>query len=385
MMDPSTTSGERLTHDTQQFLATSIPGTERVLCDELRELGFSGVRFNRGAIPFRGTWREGWRACLVSRIAQRVRVLLHRFPAPDQEALYAGVRAVDWRPFISWRQTISVGAVCRASSIRHSGYAALKVKDAIVDQIRGDGGKRPSVSREDPDVRVYLYLLKDRASIYLDLSGESLHRRGYRMETGEAPLRETLAAAILHLSGWDRSTPLVDPMCGSGTIAIEAALWASGRPPGLARDRFGFERWADFGDEEKRIMRELRGELRGATSGKVPRILAFDLDESVLAAARSNARRAGVRISFKRRSVFDLQGDGACKILVTNPPYGVRLGTGPDFFRRVGAVFSRLHGWRVCLLAGSPDYECSISLRPSQKVPLPNGDLKCDFLTYEIP
>ncbi len=372
-------------YDVQQFLATSIPGTERVLCDELLELGFSGVRFNRGAIPFRGTWREGWRACLVSRIAQRIRVLLHRFPAPDEEALYAGVRAVDWRPFLSWRQTLSVGAVCRASSIRHSGFAALKVKDAIVDQIRGDGGKRPSVSREDPDVRVYLYLLKDRASIYLDLSGESLHRRGYRMETGEAPLRETLAAAILRLSEWDRTAPLVDPLCGSGTIAIEAALWASGRPPGLSRDRFGFERWANFGDKEERMMRELRGELRGGGSGKIPRILASDLDENVLKAGRANARRAGVRISFKHRSVFDLQGDGTRKFLVTNPPYGVRLGTGPDFCRRVGSVFSRLHGWRVCLLAGSPDYERSISLRPHRKIPLPNGDLKCDFLTYEIP
>lgn len=372
-------------NDTQQFLATSIPGTEGVLCDELRELGFSGVRLNRGAIPFRGTWREGWRACLVSRISQRIRVLLHRFPAPDEEALYTGVRAVDWRPFLSWRQTLSVGAVCRASSIRHSGFAALKVKDAIVDQIRGDGGKRPSVSREDPDVRVYLYLLKDRASIYLDLSGESLHRRGYRMETGAAPLRETLAAAILRLSEWDRSSPLVDPMCGSGTIAIEAALWASGRPPGLARDRFGFERWANFGEEEKRMMRELRGELRREDSGKIPRILASDLDENVLGLARANARRAGVRISFKCRSVFDLQGDGTRKFIVTNPPYGIRIGAGPDFCRRVGAVFSRLHGWQVSLLAGSPEYESSISLRPHRKIPLSNGDLKCDFLTYEIP
>lgn len=371
--------------DTRQFLASSIPGTERVLCEELRELGFSGVRLNRGGIPFRGTWREGWRACLVSRIAQRVRVLLHRFPSPDEESLYAGVRAVDWRPFLTWRQTLAVGAVCRSSAISHSGFAALKVKDAIVDQIRGDGGKRPSVSREDPDVRVYLYLVEDRASIYLDLSGESLHRRGYRLKTGEAPLRETLAAAILRLSGWDRVSPLVDPLCGSGTIAIEAALWAAGRAPGLGRDRFGFERWANFGEEERRTMLELRGELRGAASGKAPRVQAADLDENILEAARANARAAGVRLSFRHRSVFDLQGDGTRRFLVTNPPYGVRLGAGPDFCRRVGAAFSRLHGWRVCLLAGSPDYERSISLRPRLKVPLPNGDLQCDFLAYEIP
>ncbi len=369
----------------RQFLASAIPGTEPALCEELRELGFSGVRLNRGGIPFRGTWREGWRACLVSRIAQRVRVLLHRFPAADEDALYAGVRAVDWRPFLSWRQTLSTGAVCRASAIRHSGFAALKVKDAIVDQIRDHGGKRPSVSRPDPDVRVYLYLVEDRASIYLDLSGESLHRRGYRLQTGEAPLRETLAAAILRLSGWDRASPLVDPLCGSGTIAIEAALWAAGRAPGLGRERFGFERWANFGEEEKRAMRELRGELRGTGCGKETRIRGSDLDEQVLEAARANARRAGVRISLRRRSVFDLQGDETKTFLVTNPPYGVRLGADPDFCRRVGAVFSRLHGWRGCLLAGSPDYERSISLRPRLKIPLPNGDLPCDFLVYDIP
>ncbi len=371
--------------ETRQFLASSIPGTEGVLCDELRELGFSGVRLNQGAIPFRGTWREGWRACLVSRIAQRVRVLLRRFPAPGGEALYAGIRAVDWRPFLTWRQTLSVSAVCRSSAIGHSGFAALKVKDAIVDQIRGNGGKRPSVSREDPDVRVYLYLVEDRAAVYLDLSGDPLHRRGYRLETGEAPLRETLAAAILRLSGWDRAVPLVDPLCGSGTIAIEAALWAAGRSPGLSRERFGFERWADFGEEEARTMQELRGELRAAAAGNAPRITAADLDETVLEAARANARRAGVRISFRRRSLFDLQGNSAAKIIVTNPPYGVRLDADPDFCRRAGAAFSRLHGWRVCLLAGTPGYERSISLKPRLKIPLPNGDLQCDFLVYEIP
>ncbi len=370
----------------QQFLASSIPGTEKILCDELRELGFSGVRLNRGAIPFRGSWQDGWRACLGSRIAQRIRVLLARFSAPDEEALYAGIRAVDWRPYITWRQTLSVSAVCRASAVNHSGFAALKVKDAIVDQIRADGGKRPSVSREDPDVRVYLYLVEDRAAVYLDLSGASLHRRGYRLETGEAPLKETLAAVLLRLSGWDRTLPLLDPLCGSGTIVIEAALWAAGKAPGLIQEqRYGFERWADFGQEEDRLLRELKGELRAAAVGSDPRIQGSDIDKSVLKAARANARRAGVRLSFRHRSLFDLQTGGDRKIVVTNPPYDVRLGADPEFCRQVGAAFSRLHGWRVCLLAGTPEYERSISIKPRQKIPLPNGDIPCDFLVYEIP
>ncbi|MCK5845492.1 MAG: hypothetical protein KAG97_12335, partial [Victivallales bacterium] len=212
-----------------EFFASSISGTETALCDELRELGFASVRLNKSGIPFRGSWREGWRACLQSRIAQRIQVLMSRFPAPTQEALYEGVAAIDWTPFITPEQTISVSAVGVASQLNHSGFIALKAKDAIVDQIRDKDpkGQRPSVSKTDADVRIFIYLVNDKASVYLDLSGEGLHRRGYRKEAGEAPLRETLAAALLRLSGWDRKTPFLDPMCGSGTIAIEAALWAS--------------------------------------------------------------------------------------------------------------------------------------------------------------
>lgn len=370
---------------TLQFQASCIPGTEKALCEELRELGFSGVRLNRGGIPFRGTREEGWRACLTSRIAQRVHLLLHRFLAPDAEALYAGIRSVDWRPYLTWRHTLGVNAVCRSGKINHSGFAALKVKDAIVDQIRDCEGKRPTISRSDPDLRVFLYLVEDRASIYLDLSGDALHRRGYRIEAGQAPLRETLAASILRLSGWKRDVPLIDPMCGSGTIAIEAALWAQNRAPGLNRERFGFERWADFGESDKRIMQQLRGELRRSGDMRSPHIQGFDLDKAVIEKAKSNARAAGVRISFRHRSFFDLQMDGGRRFLVTNPPYGVRLEVEPDFFRRFGAVISRLHGWRIGLLAGSIEFERAISIRPLHKFELSNGDLKCDFLLYEIP
>ena len=190
-----------------EFFAAAIPGTEKVLCDELRELGFASVRLNRGGVPFRGTWRDGWRACLESRIAQRIQLLVGRFPAPSQEALYDQTRKIDWSPFITPNQTLSISAVVRASQINHSGFAALKVKDAIVDQVREKTQDRPSVDKEDADVRIFMHLANDKAAIYLDLAGEPLHRRGYRTETGEAPLRETLAAALLRMSGWDRQSP----------------------------------------------------------------------------------------------------------------------------------------------------------------------------------
>ena len=370
--------------DTLQLFASCISGTEPALCDELRELGFRSVRLNRGGIPFRGTREEAWRACLQSRIAQRIQMLLARFPAPDERALYQGVRSVDWRPYVTPRQTLSVSAVTRSSRLNHSGFVALKAKDAIVDQGRGLGDRRPSVDRNDPDVRVFVYLAADRASVYLDLSGEALHRRGYRLRAGEAPLRETLAAALLRFSGWDRKTPLVDPLCGSGTIAIEAAQWAVNRAPGLDRARFGFERWADFTQEDAETLRGICGELRGAVSGAPPSIQAADIDPAMIEAAKVNARAAGVRLAFRCRALADLQGGDARAVVVTNPPYGKRLEKEPDFCRRFASAISRLHGWRVCLLAGDEAYAREIPARPELDLPLPNGDLPCRFLVYEI-
>ncbi len=367
-----------------EFYAAAIPGTERALCDELRELGFSGVRLNRGGIPFRGHWRDGWRACLESRLAQRIQVLAHRFAAPTPEALYNGTRAFEWTRFVTMRQTLAVSAVCRAGAIHHSGFAALKVKDAIVDQVRDKTGQRPSVDREDADVQVFMHLANDKAAVYLDLAGDPLHRRGYRGAAGEAPLRETMAAAMLRLSQWDRQSLLVDPMCGSGTIAIEAAMWSAGMAPGLRRERFGFERWANYDVAMAQDMRDLRGMLRQAASGKQARIIASDHDEAVLEIARANARAAGVKLAFRCLSVLENPPRGERGTLVTNPPFGVRLEKDPLFCRRMGSVIGRLHGWRVGLLAGSPDYRREIANSPRFTVAMKNGALDCEFLVYDV-
>ena len=367
-----------------EFFAAAIPGTEQALCDELRELGFTSARLNRGGIPFRGHMPDGWRACLTSRIAQRIQLLLGRFPAPSADDLYQHVRHIDWSPYIDRSRTLSVTAVCVGSQINHSGFAALKVKDAICDHVRAASGGRPSIDKDRPDVRVLLYLANDKAALYVDLSGAPLHRRGYGRNAGEAPLRETLAATILRLSGWDRQSPLMDPMCGSGTIAIEAAMWAGNLAPGLLRDQFGFERWRSFSDVDGAELRALRGQLRREAKGQMGRVIASDSDPEVLEKAKANARAAGVRPAFRQRSVLDLQQDEAARFLVTNPPYGIRLEKDADFCRRFAATVDRLHGWRVCLLAGSPDYERRISASPRMKVPLSNADIKCDFLVYDI-
>jgi putative N6-adenine-specific DNA methylase len=372
--------------DTHEFFASAAGGTEDAVRDELSELGFRRVRLNRGGIPFFGPWEDGWRACLQSRTAQRIMVVLARFAAPGPEALYEGVQKVDWAPFVNPDLTLAVSAFLHASTITHSGFAALRVKDAIVDQLRDHGGRRPDVDRESPDVRVFLYLAQDRATVYLDLSGEALFRRGYRSGAGEAPLKETLAAVLLRLAGWDRVTPLVDPMCGSGTLAIEAALWAGNVAPGLFRERFGFERWANFDSSAAEALARLKGELRARAHGQHPSISAMDVDGAVLEQAKTNARQAGVRVRFRQAEVRDLRPDGgAARLLIVNPPYGQRLDADNRLYQEMATAFSRLSGWRLAILAGSPLIARTMSLKPFRRFELRNGDLPCELLLYDVP
>ncbi len=369
------------------FYATASSGTEPALHDELKEMGLKGVRPQPGGIPFQGSLEDGWRVCLASRIASRVMLLLGRFAAPHRDGLYDGIRAIDWTPYCSPHHTLAVASVCNGSrAFTHSGMPALIAKDAIVDQIRDTVGSRPSVDREDPDVRVFLHIGGERASIYLDLSGaQPLSRRGYRQAAGEAPLRETLAAAILRLAGWDRQTPLTDPMCGSGTLPIEAALWARNLAPGLPRERFGFERWADFDDTGRETLRRLCGEARAAALASSPRIVASDNDGAMLEIARANARRAGVRLAFKQQDIAHLDTGGDRRFIILNPPYDERLAADSAFCRRVMTGLSRLHGCRVAMITALPEYLRVMSVPPVMSLPLKNGALDSRLLVWEIP
>ena len=285
------------------FFATAAKGTEPALRDELRELGLPGVRADRGGVHFEGGLGEGALACLASRIAVRVLYELGSFDAADGDALYDGVRGVDWRAYLTADRTLAVRASCRSSALTHTQFIAQRTKDAVVDQLRGRTGERPSVDLADPDVALFVHLVRDRATLYVDLAGEPLHRRGYRRRNVTAPLKETLAAAILRLSGWDRRSPLLDPMCGSGTIAIEAALWAAGVAPGLARPRLGLERWAMHDEAGARAMADLRARLREPARREAPSIVASDHDPAAIEATTENARAAGVSISVLRRSL----------------------------------------------------------------------------------
>jgi putative N6-adenine-specific DNA methylase len=367
-----------------EFFATAAKGTEPALRDELRELRIPGVRCDRGGVHFDAEWQDAWRVCLGSRIALRVYRPLSTFEAPSKQALYDGVRAIDWSPYLTPRHTLAVTAFCKSSALTHTNFTAQKVKDAIVDQLRDRHGLRPDVDRDDPDVALFLHLAKDRATVYLDLAGESLHRRGYRRQAREAPLKESLAAALVRLSGWDRQRPFCDPMCGSGTIAIEAALWAQNIAPGMLRKRFGFERWPGFDEGARRRLQALRAEARaGVRSERIP-IFASDLDPKAVEIALANARAAGVQLVISRRSVLDLKPLDPPGVILTNPPYGERLQAEQGLYRKMGQVFRKLPGHTVAVLTGHRGIQRAIPMKPVRFQIVYNGDIECRLVVYQV-
>lgn len=371
-----------------RFFATAAKGTEPALRDELRELRVRGVRANRGGVHFEGHLVDAARVCLWSRVAARVLLEVASFEAPDAQALYGGIHAIDWAEWLTPQTTLAVRATCRSSRLTHSQFIAQKTKDAIVDALRERVGARPSVDRDDPDVGVAVHIARDHATAYLDVGGASLHERGWRGRAGAAPLRENLAAAVVRLSGWDRQRPFLDPMCGAGTLAIEAACWACRVAPGLARPRFGFERWADHDDAARASMRELRESARDARRAPgrdVPTVRASDVDEGALGRTRENARDAGVEVVVERGDVRTIAPLVPAGTVVTNPPYGERLDADRDLFDGLARSLLALRGHTIAILAGTPALGRAMGHAPDRWWALYNGPIECRLLVYAIP
>ena len=364
-----------------RFFATAAKGTEPALRDELRELRFAGVRADRGGVHFEGEASEGMRACLWTSIAIRVLSPLSTFQAPDERAYYEAVHAVELDSVLSPKHTLVVSSACRSSRITHTEYLNQLTKDAIVDGIRERHGARPSVDKQNPDVHFFVHLVKDEATLYLDLAGEPLHRRGYRARAAEAPLKESLAAAVIRYSGWDRETPFVDPMCGSGTLAVEAALWAKNVAPGLSRQRFGFERWASFDEAARAAMNDLRAEARAAVRAVTPPILGRDASDRVLKLARSAARNAGVEVAFEVAALhdFELLSAGA---VVSNPPYGKRLERALDLPRDLARLVDRHPASHVALLMAADQPIGRTRRKPEPPREVYNGNIECIVRTW---
>ncbi len=368
------------------YFVTTAKGLEAVLADELRTLGIAADTPGSGGVRFRGNRADGYRACLWLRTANRVLQPLATFPCQSAEELYLGVRGIAWETLLTPQMTLAVDANLRNSKLTHSHASALKAKDAIVDRLRDHYGTRPDIDPASPDLPVNLHLVDNQCTVSIDLAGEGLHRRGYRQERTVAPLRETLAAGVLLLSGWDGETPLVDPMCGSGTLVIEAALLATRTAPGLGRD-FAFQKWPDF---EARSWQALRDEAHRLRRPAPAAIVGADRDPRALRVAQANAEQtpAAAGIHWVTRSFATLNPPAASGTLVMNPPYGERLQDSSDLaelYRGIGDTLKqRWTGWRAWVLTGNLESAKRIGLKATCRIPLYNGPLDCRLLRYDL-
>ena len=378
------------------LFATAPKGLEPLLAEEWRQWGAVDVRETRAGVAASGDLVTAYRACLWSRVANRILLPLARFPAATPEALYDGVRAIDWREHLAPEGTLAVEFNTSNSAITHSHYGALKVKDAIVDQFREHTGVRPSVETECPDLRINVYLHNNEAQLSLDLSGESLHRRGYRAKTVTAPLKENLAAAILLRAGWPEVAAaggaLVDVMCGSGTLPIEAALMAADIAPGLERPYYGFLNWRAHDPAIWEMLLGEARERRDAGLKKLPPIHGYDLDPGAVRAAQANVAQAGLsgHVTIERRELVDCRREhaDAAGLVVANPPYGERLGEEselPALYRALGESLRRCFlGWRAAVFTGNPDLGKVMGLRAHKMHVLWNGALECRLLHFRV-
>jgi putative N6-adenine-specific DNA methylase len=371
-----------------RFFATCARGLEPVLAEELRGLGAQSVEPGRGGVAFAGDKELLYRANLWLRTAIRVLVPILEATVTSPDELYEAVRSVDWSQYLTPEHTLAVDCNVRDSHITHSLYAALRTKDAICDWFVEREGRRPSVDVEQPMVGFNLHIYRDQAVLSLESSGESLHKRGYRPVLTKAPLNEALAAALVLMSGWDRITPFVDPMCGSGVLPIEAAWIALSRPPGLTRKRFGFQGWLDF---DVRLWTAMRDEARQAVRKRLEApILGYDIRRDAISFARTNARAAGVGnlLQFDVQDVRDFRPSTAVGTILLNPPYGERIGEINELrlvYRALGEVLrSHFSGWAAWVFSGNATLAEDIGMEPATSIALYNGKLPCRLLKFQL-
>jgi 23S rRNA (guanine2445-N2)-methyltransferase / 23S rRNA (guanine2069-N7)-methyltransferase len=379
-----------------QFFASCPKGLELLLADELRHLGVSKASEKLAGVQFFATLQVAYRACLWSRLANRILLKLTDFPAETPEQLYAGTQMIAWDQHLDTDSTLSVNFVTNQSEMTHTLFGAQKVKDAIVDQLRDQFGVRPNVAKSQADVVINVYVYKNVATVSIDLSGESLHKRGYRLAGGAAPLKENLAAAILLRSKWPQISKLggalVDPMCGSGTLLIEAAMMAADVAPGLLREYFGLFGWKQHQPSVWQALIEEANAQRDLGLKTLPQIVGYDQDPEAIKIAFDNIDRAGLRgkIHVEKRPLENLTLNATIKtgLIVTNPPYGERLGEGDALqflYTALGDKFkSVFEGWQGAVFTGNPELGKQMGIRAKKYYALFNGVIPCQLLLFDI-
>ena len=368
-----------------ELIAKTFMGLENVLAQELTQIGANNVQIGRRMVSCSGNKELMYRANFQLHTAIRILKPIRHFKAHSAEDVYEEVQKLDWSKYIGEGKTFSVDSVVYSDEFRNSRFVTYKVKDAIVDQFRERTGNRPNISVANPDIKLSIHIAEDDATLCLDSSGESLHRRGYRQESVEAPLNEVLAAGMILMTGWKGETDFIDPMCGSGTLLVEAALIARNISPGVFRKEFAFEKWPDFDQElfdhiynDDSQEREFNHKIYG-----------YDIDMKAVNTANFNVRAAGLTqiIEVKQADFKDFKKPANKSIIVTNPPYGERIST-PNLLGTYKMIGERLKhefgGNEAWVLSYKEECFESIGLKPSIKIPLYNGSLECEFRKYTM-
>lgn len=366
-----------------ELIAKTFQGLEEVLAQELIELGANDVQIGRRMVSFSGNQEMMYRANFCLRTAVRILKPISHFRARNADEVYKAVKEIEWKDILDLDTSFVVDTTVYSTEFRNSKFVAYKVKDAIVDYFMEREGKRPNISVANPDLRLNIHIAEDNCTLSLDSSGESLHLRGYRTATVEAPINEVLAAALIKMSGWKFDCDLIDPFCGSGTILVEAALMARNIYPGVFRQKFGFENWKDFNPELLSSIFEDDSNERTFEH----RIIGSDINLRAVEAALANAKAAGVAdlITVEQREIRDFKKPEMPAVLITNPPYGERLRPEDlsDIYRTLGEKLKReFQGGEAWIISSREELFDSMRLRPSFKVPLQNGSLDCELRKY---
>ena len=368
-----------------EMIARTQQGLEGVLAEELRQIGAENVNSTSKAVSFTGDTEMMYKANLQLRTALRILKPIYTFKARTEDELYGQAKKFDWMSVMDISHKFAVDSVVNSEVFNHSRYIALKLKDAIADHFREKLGKRPFVDPQNPHIRIHVHIVEDECVISLDSSGESLHRRGYRQNQDLSPINEVLAAGMILLSGWKGDSDFIDPMCGSGTILIEAGLIAHGIPPGIFRKNFGFENWFGF---DKNLLQHVYNDDSMEKDFRHS-IIGGDISKRAIEIATENIRNAGLskKIDFKARSVFDFEPPKGKGLVITNPPYGERLKKDQieTFYKQLGDCFKqRYSGYDVWLISSNMEALRTFGLRPSKSISLTNGALECKYQLFSM-
>ncbi|CAA9890450.1 23S rRNA m2G2445 methyltransferase / 23S rRNA m7G2069 methyltransferase [Candidatus Methylobacter favarea] len=380
-----------------QLFATTPKAMETILAEELQALGMTGIKLSVAGVAFEGNLETAYRVCLWSRIANRVLLVLSSFQVKTQNDLYDGVARINWFEHMEPEDSLAVSFSAKNSAaINNTHFSALKVKDAIVDQMRAKFHKRPSINTDQPHIRINVYLHGETAQLSLDLSGESLHRRGYRDINIKAPIKENLAAAMLLRSEWPKiakqNGSLLDPMCGSGTLLLEGAMMAADYAPGLLRDYYGFTGWKKHDADCWQRLRKEAEQRKNAGLARLPVIAGFDQDRQTIGAALTHIANAGLqnKIHVERRDIEDAEPAESWNpgLVICNPPYGERLGDEKEtaeLYKKFGETLkSHYVGWKAAIIIRNPELGFRLGIRSQKPVTLFNGALECKLLRMDI-